>query len=173
MGSYSSFCDSCLSSAPGSPMLLLADACVLGSLGYRGKGPLVFSLPPHCSSAGRFWVTAAHQGPCLCSFPVRSGLWPSASLAVSHADRGLFTPSLTQRPSREDIRGSSGARSQPGNREQYSLRRRPGALLRPKMLSLPSPPSTSPGSPANHRLEHPVQTCSDTSEARGHCVSPE
>lgn len=98
--------------------------------------PLGFCLLPHCFSAERFWVTAAHQGPCLCSFPVSSGLWPSARLAVSHTDHGLYTPSLTQRPSRKDTQG---ARSKPGSRERSSLRQRPGALLRPSVLSLPSP----------------------------------
>lgn len=129
--------------------------------GIGGRVPLVFSLPPHCSSAGRFWVTAAHEGPCSCSFPVSSGLWPSASLAVSHTDHGLYTPSLTQRPSREDIRGSSGARSQAGSREQYSLRQRPGSLLGPRLLSLPPPPSTSPRSQGPPLKPQTGASCSD------------
>lgn len=138
--------------------------------GHRGKG-LPGILSP--SSLLFCWKILGHScppGALLCSFPVSSGLRPSASLAVSHADHGLHAPSVTQRPSRKDIRDSSGARSNPGNREQYSPRQRPGALLRPRRLSPPTPSLQQPWEPGpatstTKELGHPVQTCSDTPEA--------
>lgn len=126
--------------------------------GIGARVPRHSPLLPHCSSAGRFWVTAAHQAPCLCSFPASSGLWPSARLAASHTDHRLHSLSLTHRPSRKDIRGSSRDSSRPGHRERSTRRLRPQASSGPGWWS---PLSSSTRTTVTPLQPHTAACCSD------------
>lgn len=170
MGLGSLLCDSCLPGAPGSPISSLTDVQVPCSLRGQGKVPVLFPLSPRRSSAGRFWVTAAHQRPCLCSFPKSSGLWPSARLAVSHIIHKLYTPSLIMFVGNTSgVLGELKARQGAAQPEKGS---EPSSGLGCLPLSFLHQPWEPGPLPSNHKPEHAVQTCSHTAEAWGHYISP-